>query len=398
MTMTSGLMTTNKLFGGSMMSPIVDPYAVYKRLRAEQPAIPVNSIMGINYMITRYADVLAILKDGQAFSSRANARGIGIVMGRTILEMEGREHVRHRSIIAPFFSPRAMKTEMPDLVAGIVHGLIDEFAGGGRADLVQQLTFTFPMQVMASIIGIPVSDYHAFHRMALDLISVGDDPARGFQAAQDLVAYLSPLMAHRKVEPTNDLLSKLVHAEVDGAHLTDEEVLGFLRLLLPAGAETTYRLTGSCIYAMLAHPEVYEEVRADRSAIELLIQETLRWESPVQFVSREPSTDVEISGHPVPAGAMLSVVVGSANRDERHYAEPDRFDLHRKNDDHLAFGFGEHFCAGSFLALLEARTALAALLDRLPNLRLDPAEACRVVGLAFRSPDRLPVLFDGKKA
>jgi cytochrome P450 len=392
--MTTGMTTTNKLFGGSMMSPIVDPYPVYKRLRDEQPAIPVNTMMGVNYMITRFDDVLTILKDGRAFSSRANARGIGIVMGRTILEMEGKEHVRHRNIIAPFFGPRAMKAEMPEVVGRIVHGLIDEFAAAGAADLVQQLTFTFPMQVMASIIGIPVSDYHAFHRMALDLISVGDDPARGFQAANDLVAYLTPLMEERSAEPTNDLLSKLAHAEVEGTRLTGEEVLSFLRLLLPAGAETTYRLTGSCLYALLEHPEVYEEVRADRAAIGALIQETLRWESPVQFVSREPIDDVEISGCPVPAGAMLSVVVGSANRDERHYAEPDRFDLHRKNDDHLAFGFGEHFCAGSHLALLEARIALNALLDRLPNLRLDRSRACHVVGLAFRSPDHLPVLFD----
>ena len=392
--MTTGMTTTNKLFGGTMMSPIVDPYPVYRRLRDEQPAVPVNTMMGVNYMITRYDDVLMILKDGKTFSSRANARGIGIVMGRTILEMEGKEHVRHRNIIAPFFGPRAMKAEMPEVVGRIVHGLIDEFAAAGSADLVQQLTFTFPMQVMAAIIGIPVSDYHAFHRMALDLISVGDDPPRGFQAANDLVAYLSPLMEERTAAPTNDLLSKLVHAEVEGSRLTGEEVLSFLRLLLPAGAETTYRLTGSCLYARLEHPEVLEEVRADRSAIGRLIQETLRWESPVQFVSREPSEDVEISGCPVPAGALLSVVVGSANRDERHYADPDRFDLQRKNDDHLAFGFGEHFCAGSQLALLEARIALNALLDRLPDLRLDRSQECHVVGLAFRSPDHLPVVFD----
>lgn len=394
--MTSTLTTTNRLFGGSMMSPIVDPYAVYKRLRDERPAIPVNTMMGVNYMITRYDDVVSILKDGKLYSSRANARGIGIVMGRTILEMEGKEHVRHRNIIAPFFGPRAMKTEMPEVIGRIVHGLIDEFAAAGRADLVQQFTYTFPMQVMASIIGIPVSDYHAFHRMALDLISVGDDPARGFQAASDLVTYLTPLMEHRLAEPTNDLLSKLAHAEVEGNRLTGEEVLSFLRLLLPAGAETTYRLTGSCLFALLDHPDVYEAVRADRSAIDPLIQETLRWESPVQFVSREPTEDVEIGGFPVPAGAMLSVVVGSANRDERHYAEPDRFDLHRKNDDHLAFGFGSHFCAGSHLGLLEARMALNALLDRLPNLRLDRSEESHVVGLAFRSPNKLPVRFDPK--
>jgi cytochrome P450 len=391
------MISGNKLFGGSMMSPILDPYSVYRRLRDEHPAIPVSTMMGVNYVITRYDDVLTILKDGKTYSSRANARGIGLVMGRTILEMEGVEHVRFRNIISPFFSPRAMKAAMPEIVADIVHRLIDAVASTGRAELVHQFTFTFPMQVMAKIIGIPVDDYHAFHRMALDLISVGDDPAKGFQAAQDLVAYLSPLMAQRKADPTDDLLSKLVHAEVDGSRLTDEDVLGFLRLLLPAGAETTYRLTGSCLYALLAHPEVSEEVRADRGAIELLIQETLRWESPVQFVSREPTEDVEISGHPVPAGGMLSVIVGSANRDERHYADPDRFDLHRRNADHLAFGFGEHFCAGSHLALLEARIALNALLDRLPNLRLDPSEPSHVVGLAFRSPDKLPVLFDAAR-
>ncbi|MBX3027921.1 cytochrome P450 [bacterium] len=388
--------TTNKLFGGSMMSPIVDPYPVYKRLRDDHPALPVNTMMGVIHMITRYDHVLTVLKDGKTYSSRANARGIGIVMGRTILEMEGREHVRFRNIIAPFFGPRAMKAETGELVSGVVHRLIDDFAGTGAAELVQQFTFTFPMEVMANIIGVPVDDYHAFHRMALDLISVGDDPARGFQAAQDLVTYLTPLMAQRKAEPRGDLLSKLVHAEVEGSRLSDEEVLSFLRLLLPAGAETTYRLTGSCLYALLRHPEVYEEVRADRSAIDLLIQETLRWESPVQFVSREATEDLEFEGQAVPAGALLSVTVGSANRDERHFPDPDRFDLHRKNDDHLAFGFGAHFCAGSHLALLEARTALNALLDRLPNLRLEADCDCNVVGLAFRSPNRLPVRFDAR--
>jgi cytochrome P450 len=259
---------------------------------------------------------------------------------------------------------------------------------------VPQFTFTFPMRVMATIIGVPVADYHAFHRMALDLISVGDDPPRGFAAAQSLLEYLQPILEQRKAEPTDDLLSKVVHAEVDGSRLTDEIVLGFLRLLLPAGAETTYRLTGSCLYALLRFPEVYEEVCADRGKIDRLIDETLRWESPVQYVSRETTAAASLSGRDIPAGAMVSVALGSANRDERHYDDPDRFDLHRRNDDHVAFGFGPHFCAGSFLARLEATTALNLLLDRLPNLRMDPSEQSTVVGLAFRSPDRLPVLFD----
>ena len=386
--------TSNKLFGGSMMSPIVDPYSVYRRLRDEQPVVQVNTMMGVNCMVTRYDDVVTILKDQSLYSSRANQRGIGIVMGRTILEMEGKEHVRFRNIITPFFSPRAMKGETRRMVEKVINDLIDELARDGKADLVSQFTFVFPMRVMANIIGIPVEDHRAFHHMAIDLISVGDDPPRGFAAAQSLLEYLQPILEKRKVDPTDDLLSKLVHAEVDGNRLTDEEVLGFLRLLLPAGAETTYRLTGSCLWALLTYPEVREEVAADRAKIDLLVEETLRWESPVQYVSREPTEDVELSGHPIPAGMMLSVALGSANRDERHYADPDRFDLHRKNDDHVGFGFGQHFCAGSFLARVEADVALKALLERLPNLRLDPAEESTIVGLAFRSPNRLPVVFD----
>jgi cytochrome P450 len=394
--MTTNMATTMKLFGGNMMSPVVDPYGVYRRLRDEHPVIAVNTIMGVNHLVTRYDDVQTILRDGALFSPRANARGIGIVMGRTILEMEGKEHVRHRNLVAPFFSPRAMKGETRDMVSGIVHRLIDAFAGRGRADLVSELTFTFPMRVIAAIIGIPIGDYEAFHHMALDLISVGDDPPRGFAAAQSLLEYLQPILERRKVDPGDDLLSKLVDAEVDGNRLSDEEVLAFLRLLLPAGAETTYRLVGSCLYALLTHPEVYEEIRADLAKIDLLVEETLRWESPVQYVSREATQETALSGCAVPAGAILSVGLGSANRDERHYADPDRFELHRQNEDHVGFGFGQHFCAGSHLARMEADVALRALLERLPGLRLDPAEESRVVGLAFRSPDRLPVLFDAR--
>jgi len=377
-----------------MMSPLPDPYSIYRRLRAEQPVFPVRSPMGSAHLITRYDDVLDVLKNVGTFSSRANARGIGMVMGRTILEMDGAEHLRHRKVIAPAFLPSALKGPMSDAIASIAHALIDQFAADGRADLVEQFTFTFPMRVITHIIGIPVSDYAEFHRWGLDLISVGDDPARGFAAAQAIVDYLRPILAQRRAEPTADLLSTLVHAEVEGNRLTEEEVLGFLRLLLPAGAETTYRLIGSALFGLLTHPAQLDEVRADRTALALAIEETLRWESPVQYVSREPVEAVEIGGYPIPAGDLLMIAIGSANRDETRFADPDRFDLHRNTDDHVAFGFGQHFCAGSHLARAEARIALNALLDRLPNLRLDTNEGCGVVGLAFRSPDRLPVRFD----
>jgi cytochrome P450 len=385
------------LFGGTMMSPVPDPYPVYRRLRCERPAICLKGVLGPTHLVTRYDHVVAALKDGKTFSARGNARGIGLVMGRTILEMEGHEHLRHRKIATPFFSPRALRERVEKVVVEKVHGLIDEFARDGRADLVPQFTFTFPLRVMADIIGIPIEDFDQFHRWALDLVSISDDPKRGFDAAALIVEYLKPIMAERQREPRDDLLSALAHAEVDGERLTDEEVLSFLRLLLPAGAETTYRLSGSTIFALLTHPHLLEEIRSRPSRIDAVIEETLRWESPVQYTSREATVRVDFDGCEVPEGGLIMLAVGSANRDERHWDRPDDFVLDRPNlGDHLAFGFGEHYCAGSFLGRLEARVAVQVLFDRLPNLRLAPGEPSTVVGLAFRSPDRLPVRFDPK--
>jgi cytochrome P450 len=387
--------TTTQLFGGTMMSPVPDPYPVYRRLRREQPVIVLRGPLGDTALISRYGDVTSSLKDAETFSSRGNARGIGLVMGRTILEMEGREHLRQRRLVTPAFSPRALRSGLDEVIASIVHRLIDDFARDGRADLVAQFTFTFPLRVMAHVMGLPIQDFEQFHHWALDLIAIADDPARGFAAAERIVDYLRPILEERRREPLGDLLSTLVQAEVEGERLTEEEVLSFLRLLLPAGAETTYRLTGSAIHALLSHPEVLEEARARRDALDLAIEETLRWEAPVQYVSREVTRDVEVSGTLLQAGQLCMMAVGSANRDEERFRDPDRFDIHRSDvADHVAFGFGEHFCLGSNLARLEARIALDALLDRLPNLRLAPDEEHRIVGLAFRSPDRLPVLFD----
>lgn len=385
--------TTVDLFGGTMLSPVRDPYAVYRHLRREQPVLLVHGMLGDDYLVTRHDDVRTILTDPERFSSRGNARGIGLVMGRTILEMEGKEHVRHRSLITPVFGPGAVRGGLDAAIAAVAHDLIDRFAGAGRADLVAQFTFTFPLRVICRVIGIPVDDYETFHHWALDLVAVGDDPPRGFAAAARIVKYLQPILERRRREPQNDLLSKLVHAEVEGQRLSDEEVLSFLRLLLPAGAETTYRLIGSMLFALLTHPDTLDAVRDDRAVLDLVMEETLRWESPIQFVSREVTRPLALSGVDLPAGALVSAVLGSANRDEGHYPEPDRFDVHRRSDDHLAFGFGPHFCAGSHLARAEARIAVAALLARLPNLRLDPAQESHVVGLAFRSPDHLLVLF-----
>src|SRR5262245_14587776 len=376
------------------MSPVPAPYRVFSRLRAERPVLRMKGWMDDSHLVTRYDDVVAALKDPETFSSRANARGIGIVIGRTILEMEGAEHRRHRRIVTPFFAPRTLREEVEPYVETTAHELIDGFAKDGRADLVSQFTFTYPLRIIARMIGVPIGDFEAFHHWALALVSVADDPVKAFAAAKSIVDYLRPILAERRTEPRDDLLTALLNAEVEGERLGEEEVLSFLRLLLPAGAETTYRLSGNALFALLTHPEVRAQVEADRELLRAFIEETLRWDSAVQLASREVTRDVELHGVRIPKGGLAALALGSANHDESHFPDADRFDLQRANkSEHVSFGLGEHFCLGAHLARMETRVAVTALLDRLLNLRLDPAETCSIVGFAFRSPDRLPVLF-----
>jgi cytochrome P450 len=384
----------NRLFGGTIMGPVPAPYGVFARLRAERPVLRMKGWMDNSHLVTRYDDVVAALKDPEIFSSRANARGIGIVIGRTILEMEGAEHRRQRRILTPFFAPRALREEVEPYVEETAHELIDQFAGDGRADLVSQFTFTYPLRIIARMIGVPIADFEAFHHWALALVSVADDPVKGLAAARSIADYLRPIVEERRAEPRDDLLTAILNAEVEGERLSEEEVLSFLRLLLPAGAETTYRLSGTALFALLTQPEARAQVEADRALIPAFIEETLRWDSPVQLASRELTRDVELHGYRIPKGDLAALAVGSANHDEAIFQDPARFDLHRTNkNEHVSFGLGEHFCLGAHLARMETRVAVEAMLDRLPKLRLEPAEACSVVGFAFRSPDRLPVLF-----
>jgi len=378
-------------FGGDFMSPVPDPYVIYARLRQHEPVKAVELWTGAGFIVTRYDDVRRVATNPTLFSSHANANGIGLVMGRTILEMDGAEHTRHRSIIAPAFVPKALRSDLPELVQRICHEQIDGFAADGATELVAQFTSTIPIRVIAHVIGIPMEDYQVFHGWGLDIIGFTDDPPRGYAAAQNLVEFLRPLLAARRAEPRQDLMSRLAHAEIDGARLSDEEIFCFLRLLLPAGAETTFRLIGNTLFALLTHPDALAAVRADRQLVDWAIEETLRWESPVQYATRETTQATTLGDTPMPAGAQILLALGSANRDDGQFRNAAAFELTRRPDEHFAFGFGRHFCVGAHLARLEARTALNALLDRLPGLHLAPAAEPQMVGLAFRSPTALPV-------
>lgn len=369
-----------------------DPYPMFAAMRQSTPVLGVEQFGRRTYMVTRYDDVATVLRDNETFSSRANAQ-LDAVMGRNIIQMDGREHQKHRQIVQHAFHFKEIAS-LEQYMTGVVHELIDGFARDGHADLVAQFAESFPIRVIARIVGVPIRDFDQFKQYALAIIGYTKDRERGLAASRAVREFLLPIIAERRAAPTDDVLSRLVTGEVDGQRLSDEEIVSFLRLLLPAGAETTFRWIGSTLFALLHHPDALAESLADRTLVAAALEETLRWETPVLFVARETTRPVEIAAVEIPAGAMVSPVIGSANRDEAHFPDPDRWDLHRAADDHLSFGGGRHFCLGYHLARMEARCAVDAILERLPNLRLDAERPARILGLAFRSPTSLFVRFD----
>jgi cytochrome P450 len=378
------------------LDDVADPYPMWAEGRRTQPVQKTAGAKGQDlYVVHCRAENEAVLRDSGTYSSRINDDTMGPYMGRTILAMDGDEHRRHRDLVARAFRASSLERWGDELIAPTVHALLDDIAPKGSADLVPELTARFPVQVIAAIMGVPVDDYDRFQDWA-DEITLGPrDPKRSRAASKAMTAYLEPIVAERRRQPVDDLLSELVTAEVDGHRLDDDHLYGFLRLLLPAGAETTYSMFGNCLVALLTHPDVLAEVTADRSLIPAVIEETLRWETSVTMTNRETTGNAELGGCPMPQGAVVLVLTGSANRDEAYYESPDRWDPHRPPKPHLAFGTGHHQCLGMHLARMELRVGLEAVLDRLPNLRCDPAyPPPEIRGLPFRSPPALHVVFD----
>jgi len=344
-----------------------------------------------------FDEVVQVLRDHETYSSVVYADVMGTVMGRTILEMDEPEHRTIRSLVAGSFRSKMLERWEEELVAVVVNELVDAFIGRGRADLVREVTFNFPVQVIARILGLPRSDYPRFQRWALELTSVAANWERGMAASAALRDYFADVMADRRAMPGDDLISDLVRAEVEGQHLSDEEIYSFLRLLLPAGVETTYRATGSLLFALLEDRRQFDALYADRSLYPQAFEEVVRWEPPVTVILRRTTRDTALAGVPIEEGADVALLIGAANRDERKYTDPDRFDMFRQQRQHVGFGFGVHVCLGMHLARMESRIAINTLFDRLGPFTLDPeADPPHIEGLAFRSPLSLPVVFRAK--
>ncbi|MDB1089230.1 cytochrome P450 [Streptomyces sp. ACA25] len=378
-----------------------DPYPYYAEMGGRAPVVKVRLPDGSEtWYVLGHAAARAALNDARLVKDWRKAPldpapAHGSLLGPNLLEVDPPEHTRLRKLVARAFTQRRVAALEPR-VQQITDELLDDMLGepGRRADLVDALAFPLPITVICELLGVPFLDREAFRAWSNDILDAQGPEAEELAAAE-LRAYLLGLIATKREQPGDDLLSELIRThDEDGARLSPDELVGMAFLLLVAGHETTVNLLSNATLALLQHPDELAALRADPALLDGAVEETLRYDSPVERATvryaREP---VAFGGAVIPAGDSVIVVLGSAGRDPERWPDPDRFDIRRPVRSHLSFGHGPHFCIGAPLARLEARVALGALLRRCPGLALDvpPQQLRWRLSHVVRGPESLPV-------
>jgi cytochrome P450 len=378
-----------------------DPYPTYAALREHAP-LHHNSEHDF-WALSRHADIVAALRDEATYS---NAMGVSLDPSawgphahRTMsfLAMDPPRQTRLRSLVSKGFTPRRVKELEPQILR-ITRTHLDRALEQGEFDWIGAFAGKLPMDVISELMGVPEADRDEIRRLA-DLVvhredGVRDVPQEGMEAALHLIGYYADMLAERRRRPTEDLTSALLAAETDGDRLDDEEIIAFLFLMVVAGNETTTKLLGNALYWLSRHPAQLAGVLADETRVGPWIEETLRYDTSSQILARSLLRDVELHGRVAPAGSQLLLLLGSANRDERTFRDPDRYDLERDPAELaqlVSFGGGRHFCLGANLARLEARVALTELVRRVRSVEVDHARATRVHSVNVRGFASLPV-------
>ncbi|MGH9273883.1 MAG: cytochrome P450 [Acidimicrobiales bacterium] len=374
-----------------------DPYPVYARLRAEAPVYR-NEAEGF-WALSRHADVVAGFRDSARLSSSHGVSLEPAVSGpnahRTMsfLALDPPMHGRMRGLVSRGFTPRRV-AELEPRIRELTREHLDVALAKGSFDFIGDIAGKLPMDVISELIGVPVADRDEVRRLSDLLVhreeGTNDVPPAGIEAAFALIAYYSDMLAQRRMHRTEDLTSALLDAELDGDRLTDDEIMGFMVLMVVAGNETTTKLLGNAWYWAWRNPAQRAVPFADAARVPDWIDETLRYDTSTQMLARVAAEDVELHGTVIPAGDRVVLLVGSANRDERAFPEPDRYDLDRVDMPLASFGFGRHFCLGASLARLEARVCLEELVARVADYDIDADQARRVHSVNVRGFASLP--------
>lgn len=400
----------------------IDLHATYAKMRAEAPVLEANfmeqlgvpSIAGVDpnrpcYTLFKYDDVMKVMRDSAQFTSGFIAEGLGAFFDGLILTaMDGDLHKSMRNLLQPVFLPETVNRWKEQRIDRVIREeFIKPMLPNKSADLMDFALY-FPIRVIYSLIGFPedkpekIKQYAAWALAILAGPQV--DPAKAeaakkaaMEAVVALYDAIKEVVVQRRAEGAegDDLISRLIRAEYEGRSLDDHEVTTFVRSLLPAAGETTTRTFGTLMVQLLENPDVLERVRADRGLVNKAIDESIRYEPVATFKVRQAADATEIRGVQIPKGAMVSCIVSSANRDEEAFVNADKFDIDRKPRPSFGFGFGPHMCIGQFVAKTEINCALNAILDLMPNLRLDPSKpAPKITGAQLRGPHELHVLWD----
>ncbi|UMB71437.1 cytochrome P450 [Mycobacterium paraterrae] len=380
------------------------PYPLLRELRLKAAVHPGWPEMGVpedgpdgkkTFTAYSFDAVKGVFTDNITFSTRIYEDMVRPLQGPTILEMQEPEHAVYRRLHEFAFARSSMKRWDTELVGPLVDRTIAKFRDAHQVDLVDAVFMPIPVRIIAALLGLPESDIGEFHRLAIDLLGFRGDMDTAMKASAQMKEYFVGILADRRKSPKDDMVTILSQAEIDGVKMSDEQIYGFMRNLLPAGAETTSRSTASLALGLLTHTDQLDAVRADRSLVPQAIEEGIRWETPLLNFIREVSTDTTFFGLDIPEGSTMMVNLGSANHDETRWDDAESFNIFRDRKPHIGFGHGAHVCLGMHLARLESTKIFNALFDALPGLRLDPdAPAPYVTGTMFRSPPRLDVVWD----
>lgn len=369
----------------------------FRRLWTDRPHMQLDQYSGQpHFMVFGYAKCNECLPQAEIFTNRSMHLLLKDSFGQTLTAMDAPEHPRYRRIFQQVFLPQKVRKWGEPVVDPIVTKLVSDIKLKGRADLVKDFTFHFPFQVIYRQLDLPEEDIHTFHKLAVAQTTFIYAPDKSREASAKLGVYFRAMIRQRRENPGDDMVSALATAEVDGEMLPENVVVSFLRQLVNAAGDTTYRGTSTLLHCLLANPEQLEAVRNDRALVGAAIEEALRWDGPVMSSQRVTSREVTIDGFTFPEGAWVDFILGSANRDPTRFVDPDKYDIHRTPRPRImTFSTGPHVCIGQHLARVEMERALNSVLDHLPGLRLDPdMPPPQSRGYSLRRPDHIHVLFD----
>jgi cytochrome P450 len=380
------------------VDPIEDFYERTAALQAEGRRVaPVRFNGGIGWLILKHDDLTAAYSDEEGLpAAPAYERHTVPIEGRTLLAMTGEEHRIHRALVSSAFQPAAIRRLAEQTLVPVANGLIDAFRGQEQVDLATAFARVYPFSVISQMLTIPIADEKNVIDWVFMMLRYFWAPERAMTARAALDAYVKPIVEARRRDPGDDIISRLTLAEVEGHRLTEDQILTFVRVLYPAGAETTFLAISGMMFEILSNPDVLARLRAHPEDRPAAVEESLRKAGPLAVLPRFTEKAVTIGGVDIPADSWLLYGNGPAGHDPDAFADPEDFVLGRDANRHLAFGKGPHFCIGAHLAREEMRISLSLLLDRLPGLRLVDDGTARITGTGgiLRGAYRLPVTFD----